>query len=132
MLREIIRTRIDKETGIRFLEEVVYEKEIGKSEHLPITILDLPEDIKPTDYIYIQYESDFISENNSGGPYTALTITRERPETVDEREIRLAKLANIAKRSRAMRYQDYLKLKKEFENLDSNIIDTEDDNNKEK
>jgi len=132
MLREIIRTRIDKETGIRFLEEVVYEKEIGKSEHLPITILDLPEDIKPTDHIYVQYESDFMSENNSWGPYTALTITRERPETADETEIRLAKLASIAERSRAMRYKEYLKLKKEFANLDSNIIDTDDDIDKEK
>jgi hypothetical protein len=67
------------------------------------------------DEINIQYVEPYYSENNSwDGHYTAQVI-RMVEETDEEYQSRMVKFENEQKRMKRIRYESYLKLKKEFE-----------------
>jgi len=103
------------ENGIAFLDEVIFTKRLGDGDHRPLHTTDLPEGLLPTDEIYVRYDEGFYSENNSWDPFTEVIVIRERPETDVEREIRLKEASDHKIEMKNRRYQNYLKLKEEFE-----------------
>jgi hypothetical protein len=82
-----------------------------------IRFKDLPDNLQPDDMIDIRREEAYYSENNSYDAYTELVVIREREETDDEYQRRIDKSKTEEERKRKMRYETYLKLKQEFENL---------------
>ena len=68
------------------------------------------------DVLNIQYEEPFYTENNSNdGGYYCL-VQRMVEETDEEYEERMEDKKRISENLRKLRYQQYLKLKQEFEN----------------
>jgi hypothetical protein len=76
---------------------------------------DLPKDIQSDDIINIQREESYYSENDSYEAYTKLIVIREREETDEEYENRKKTLDMMKEISKERRYEQYLKLKEEFE-----------------
>lgn len=70
---------------------------------------DLPKDIQENDIIEIVRDEGFRSENNSYDAYTELIVIREVEETDEE----------YMERLKTLRYENYLTLKAEFEQLDN-------------
>lgn len=70
-------------------------------------------------YIDIVIEDDYHSENNSYNGYKQVTIYKNRWETDDEYEARIAHMNQLKKDLKNKRYETYLKLKAEFENMKS-------------
>jgi len=68
------------------------------------------------DEINIQYVEAFYSENNSWDAYYLAEVTREEEETDEQFQERMDKIELSKKWSKKLRYQNYLKLKEEFEN----------------
>jgi hypothetical protein len=67
------------------------------------------------DEIKVAYDEGFYSENNSWDPYHYVIVTREILETDEEMVKRVAKESKQKEEMRNRRYEQYLKLKKEFE-----------------
>ena len=86
-----------------------------------IRFKELPDDLQPDDIIDIRREEAYYSENNSYDAYTELVVIREREETDDEYQRRIDKSKTEEERKRKMRYETYLKLKKEFEEYENPI-----------
>ncbi len=80
-----------------------------------IRMSELPTDLLPTDIIEIDRVEPFYSDNNSWDAHTYVIVYRERLETDEEFEKRLLNIEENKKASKQLRYQNYLKLKKEFE-----------------
>ena len=76
----------------------------------------LPTDILPTDIIDLEKNDREFSENNSWDDHTNLIVYRERLETDKEVIERIEKISEAIERNRKARYEQYLKLKEEFEN----------------
>jgi hypothetical protein len=76
---------------------------------------DLPKDIQDDDIIEIRREEAFYSENNSYDAYTELVIIREIEETDEEYQKRISDEDCYKKNMKKLRYENYLKLKSEFE-----------------
>ena len=76
---------------------------------------DLPKDIQENDIINIDRAEGFYSENNSYDAYTSLEVIREREETDGEYEKRISDNKIHLEELRKQRYEQYLKLKSEFE-----------------
>jgi len=68
------------------------------------------------DKINVGYREGHYSENNSWDPYYSAEILRTRLETDEEMEKRIKNSERDAKWAREKRYENYLRLKKEFEN----------------
>lgn len=115
MTRRLTISRM--ENGTAFLDEVIFTKRLGDGDHRPLHTTDLPEGILPTDEIYLRYDEGFYSEDNSWDPFTEVIVIRERPETEKEKEQRLKEAADHKAEMRERRYQNYLKLKEEFETV---------------
>lgn len=96
------------------IKEEVYTKHFN-GEHYEVRFSDLPKDIQSNDIIDIRREDDYFSENNSYNAYTELVIIREREETDEEYQKRISDNEWHREEMRKRRYENYLKLKQEFE-----------------
>lgn len=96
------------------IKEEVYTKHFN-GEHYEVRFSDLPKDIQSNDIIDIRREDDYFSENNSYDAYTELVIIREREETDEEYQKRISDNEWHREEMRKRRYENYLKLKQEFE-----------------
>lgn len=94
--------------------EEIYTKDFEGNFH-DIHFSDLPKDIQENDIIDIYREESFFSENFSYDAYTKLVIIREREETDEEYQKRISKEQYHEEELRKRRYENYLKLKSEFE-----------------
>jgi hypothetical protein len=68
------------------------------------------------DLVHIGYDEGHVSENNSWDPHFYVIVERFRDETDEEYAKRLAKDERYKNEMKERRYEQYLKLKKEFEN----------------
>lgn len=96
------------------VKEEIYTKDF-KGNAQEIRFSDLPKDIQENDIIDIRREESFYSENNSYDAYTELVIIREREETDEEYQKRISDNEYHKEELRKRRYENYLKLKSEFE-----------------
>ena len=99
----------------KMIDEVIFEKEFDGERH-SFKVSDLPNDILPTDEIVFFINEGYYSDNNSYDSSTHLKVTRARIENDEEFEKRKLGLERQIENSRKMRYESYLRLKKEFEN----------------
>lgn len=82
----------------------------------PITWKEIKDfQFEDDDVIHIGWEEPFYSENNSYDGFYFCNITRMVEETDDEYEKRIAEGIRYNEELRNRRYEQYLKLKKEFE-----------------
>jgi hypothetical protein len=96
------------------VKEQIYLKDF-KGNYADVRFSDLPKDIQDNDIIEIHREDSFFSENESYGAYTELVIFREREETDEEYNKRIERGKRHNEEMRNRRYENYLKLKSEFE-----------------
>jgi hypothetical protein len=96
------------------VKEEIYTKDF-KGNFQEIRFSDLPKDIQENDIIDIRREESFYSKNNSYDAYTELVVIREREETDEEYQKRISDNEYIKEELRKRRYENYLKLKSEFE-----------------
>ena len=68
------------------------------------------------DLIHIGHDEGYYSENNSWDPYFYVIVERFREETDEEYQERIKVNENTREMLKKNRYQQYLKLKEEFEN----------------
>lgn len=92
----------------------IYRKDF-KGNYEDVRFSDLPKDIQKNDIIEIRREESFYSENYSYDAYTELVIIREREETDEEYQKRIFDNEYHEEELRKRRYENYLKLKSEFE-----------------
>ena len=90
-------------------------REYFDGDNYQVRFSDLPKDIQSNDIIDIQREESYYSENNSYNAYTKLIVIREREENDEEYEKRKQTLEKMKEMSKERRYEQYLKLKEEFE-----------------
>ena len=102
----------------RTIKEEVWKKHYDSC-YAEIRYSDLPIDIKPNDIIDIRRDEGHWSENESWNRYTELVILREREETDEEYETRLKQKTKLDEELKKRRYENYLKLKMEFEKEDN-------------
>lgn len=98
----------------QIVKKEIYNKNF-KGNYTDIRFSDLPKDIQENDIIEIRREEAFFSENNSYDAYTELVVLREREETDDEYQKRISENEFLKEELRKRRYENYLKLKNEFE-----------------
>ena len=103
----------------QIVHEVIFKKTYD-GERRAFKVSDLPADILPTDHISFWVEEAYYSENNSYDASTHLSVTRDRIETDEEFEKRKKFWKDKNEENKKNRYEQYLKLKKEFENECSN------------
>lgn len=84
-------------------------------EDAPLKVCDIPKDLLPDDEIYCHSEPGYNSENDSWDAFTEYNIVRLRDQTDEEYKKDLEWWDNRKEESRKLRYENYLKLKKEFE-----------------
>jgi len=96
------------------VKEQVYLKDF-KGDCADVRFSDLPKDIQDNDIIEIRREESFFSENHSYDAYTELVVIREREETDEEYNKRIERGKRDNEQMRNRRYENYLKLKSEFE-----------------
>jgi len=94
-------------------EEIFTKMYDGERRYFKVS--DLPADILPTDHIQFWIEEGYYSENESYDSRTHLSVLRDRIETDEEFEKRKNFWEDKKEESRKNRYEQYLKLKKEFE-----------------
>jgi len=99
----------------KIIDEVIFEKEYDGERH-SFKVSDLPNDVLPTDEIVFYINEGYYSENNSYDSSTYLKVTRARIENDEEFEKRKLGYEKQKENNRKMRYESYLRLKKEFEN----------------
>lgn len=97
------------------IREEIFSKQWDDGIITGFPMSDLPKDILPTDIIDLEKVEAFYSENNSWDAHTILTVYREREETDAEFEKRKTSWEKKFAESKKARYEQYLKLKKEFE-----------------
>lgn len=99
----------------RKIEKVIFKKYYdGERRYVPFG--DLPKDLLDTDNIMIEVHEAFYSENNSSNGVTYLKVYRQVDMTPEEIAKEKEHFAKLREKSKAERYENYLKLKKEFEN----------------
>jgi len=87
-----------------------------QNDHEPIRFEEITIPLEPGDVIIAGHDEGFYSENNSWDPFYFLEINRDRLETDEEFNERVAEDIETKKYLKKRRYEQYLKLKKEFEN----------------
>jgi len=102
------------------IKEKIFAKQFDGEQRI-IRFSDFNVELKPDDIIEIHREEAFYSENNSHDGYTLIEIYREREQTKEEKEEFVNHLKELAKKREIERYQEYLKLKEEFEDGKKNI-----------
>jgi len=96
------------------VKERIHTK-IFKSDQENIRFSYLPKNIQDDDIIEIHRVEPFNSEKNSYDSYTELMIIRERDETDEEQQKRISDIKKFKEELRKSRYEQYIKLKSEFE-----------------
>jgi hypothetical protein len=96
------------------VKEKIYTKDFKNSQE-DVRFSDLPKDIQENDIIEIRREEAFFSENNSYDAYTELLVICERDETDEEYQKRISDNEYHKEELKKRRYENYLKLKSEFE-----------------
>lgn len=97
--------------------ETVFSKH---NDHAPIKFGEIDIELRPDDIILAGHDEGYYSENNSWDARYYLEVNRDRLETDEEFKKRKEDNEWHRKDLRKRRYQNYLKLKKEFED-DSEI-----------
>lgn len=98
---------------------IIFEKRYdGWISGIPFS--DLPKDLLPDDMIDIEKHEAYYESDCSNDAETYLYIYRLELETDEEFEKRKKKVEKMAVESKERRYEQYLKLKKEFENICKN------------
>ena len=97
----------------KIIKEEIYCK-VFPNPYENVRFSDLPKDIQESDIIQIVSE-DLGNDEDS---YAMLTIYREREETEEEYNSRLEQAELYKTSIKKERYNEYLKLKAEFENED--------------
>ena len=105
---------VDTSKPKKTINDEIFEKRYdGEERDIPFG--DLPTDLQPTDIIRIESDPGHYSENNSWDPNTTIRILRPRLETDEELAERLERSELFLEERKKNRYQNYLKLKEEFE-----------------
>jgi hypothetical protein len=81
-----------------------------------IRVSDLPKNMEPNDIIEINRHESCHNEDDSYDAFTDLVIVREREETDEEYAARKLRTEKFKEELKQRRYENYLELKKEFEN----------------
>lgn len=90
---------------------------LSKHLEVPITWKDIKHfKFEDEDEIRAEYVEPFYSENNSYDEHYIVEVIRKVIETDEEYERRIKSNELFEKRNKELRYENYLKLKKEFEN----------------
>lgn len=99
------------------MEKLIKEKPIFETINFnePVKIKDIKVDLQPDDIIQAGFEHPFESENNALESHWYLRVIRKVLETDEEFEKRKAEEEALKKRLKKRRYENYLKLKKEFD-----------------
>lgn len=95
------------------IQEEIYSFDF--KDNYDVRFKDIPKDVQENDIIAIQNEEAYHSESWSYDAYTRLIIIREREENDTEYNKRMAKIKKDDVEYKEKRYQNYLKLKEEFE-----------------
>lgn len=82
----------------------------------PIRFGEINIELRPDDVIIAGHDEGYYSENNSWDAHYFLEVHRDRLETDEEFQKRTEMEAESKKVLKKRRYENYLKLKKEFEN----------------
>ena len=83
-------------------------------------IKHLVNELEDDDVIVFQYCEGYYTEDNSSSPYYMGQITRMVLENDEQYKKRLDENKKFLEERKKLRYESYLKLKKEFENEDKN------------
>lgn len=99
------------------MEKKLIKKTIfDESKGTPFTWKDIKEiGFEDNDFIQIQWNESYYSENESYDGHYSATVVREVLETDDEFKKRIEESEFFRASLKARRYEQYLKLKKEFE-----------------
>ncbi len=97
-------------------KKLVSDTVFRKIANTPILFKDIDIELHDEDVIQAGYDEGFQTENNSVDPYFYLEVQRERLETDEEYEKRIKRDEHTRRYLKERRYQNYLKLKDEFEN----------------
>jgi len=97
------------------VNEMIFEKYYS-GEKVSVPFGDLPKDLLNTDNIVINVEEAFYTENNSHDGSTYLRVFRVREKTEEEKAKDKEFFKQLREKSKKERYEQYLDLKKEFEN----------------
>jgi hypothetical protein len=103
---------MEEKKKIKKEKQIFYEepKEHPKWKDLKDLVLE------DEDLLEIGHDPGYYSENNSWDPHYFIKVIRMVLETDDEYEKRILDSKIFKEESRKRRYENYLKLKKEFEN----------------
>jgi hypothetical protein len=96
------------------IKKEIFSKHFN-GDYATIRFSNLPKNIQEDDIIEIHREEAFFSENNSYDAYTELVVFRETEETDEEYSKRISNDEKHKEELRKRRYENYLKLKAEFE-----------------
>lgn len=96
------------------IKETIFTKHT-EDDYYRFRFSDLPKDLKDDDIIDIYREEPNIDGQTTYCGYSELVIIREREETDKEHQERLLEYEKIQENLKRMRYNNYLKLKTEFE-----------------
>jgi len=99
-------------TKKKTVTEIIFRKQ---NDEKPITFGEIDIEFQSDDQILAGYDEGSYSENESWDPHYFLEVHRDRLETDEEFERRVGQEEFIKKDSKKRRYENYLKLKKEFE-----------------
>ena len=98
------------------IEKMIISEEIYSKRYdtviTEIKYSDLPKDLQDNDLIVINYHDHDWQHDDC---YTTLKVFRKREERDNEYKDRLKKQKEVREISKKMRYENYLKLKEEFE-----------------
>jgi hypothetical protein len=97
----------------KFITETIFRKQ---NDNHPIKFGEIKIELKPDDVILAGHDEGYYSENNSWDAHYFLEVNRDRLETDDEFATRCQRDEQDKVWSKQRRYENYLKLKKEFEN----------------
>ena len=95
------------------ITEIVFRKQ---HDHEPIKVKEISIELLPDDVIIAGFDEGYYSENNSWDSHYYFEVRRDRLETDEEFKKRKESDKWHKKDLRKRRYENYLKLKKEFEN----------------
>lgn len=94
-------------------KETTFYKTFGQNQPTWKELKDV--ELQDDDLITISYEEAYYSENNSYDGHWFIDVQRQREETDEEYQERLERTKNSEAMLKKNRYQQYLKLKEEFE-----------------
>jgi hypothetical protein len=97
------------------VEEIVFKKHYDGLTHI-ISMADIPKEFLSQEfYIDIDKTPAFYGSEHGNEDYTILRVIKVRDQTEEEKQKMRLKFKEIAEETKRQRYQEYLKLKKEFE-----------------